>query len=108
MMNSLAYALAFFLVFLAWWISGRLLFPVSCPMKLVLPVQGDAEQTEQTLRALQRLTQGRLCRLELILLDQGLSEQGRKRCSCLAGEHGAELWTEEEFAAKGAEALGKP
>ena len=38
MMNSLAYALAFFLVFLAWWISGRLLFPVSCPMKLVLPV----------------------------------------------------------------------
>ena len=88
--------LAFGLLCGIWILLGRLALPIRGPMTLLLPVRGDAAETEQTLYALRCLTDLGTAELRLCLVDQGLTEQGRARCECLARLHHAVLCTEED------------
>ena len=53
----------------------------------LLPVQGDGEHLEEQIRALQRLRQEQGVFGTALLVDCGLSEEGRKLAGILAREH---------------------
>ena len=53
----------------------------------LLPVQGDGEHLEEQVRALQMLRQEQGVFGTALLVDCGLSEEGRKRAGILTREH---------------------
>ena len=92
--------LAFGLLCGIWILLGRLAMPIRGPMTLLLPVKGDAERAEQTLYALACLMDQGAAELRLVLVDQGLTEQGRICCARLAERHHAVLCTPEDCKAQ--------
>ena len=53
----------------------------------LLPAQGDGERLEEQIRALQRLRQEQGLFSRALLVDCGLTEEGRKLAGILAREH---------------------
>ena len=56
-------------------------------LAVLLPVQGDGEQLEEQVRALQALRRERGLTGSALLVDCGLSEEGRKLAEALAREY---------------------
>ncbi len=74
---------AFGLCAAGWLLFGRLLTPVgaccSAPVFAVVRARGDGEGLEQTVDGLLWLANGGWVTLRIILLDDGLTETGRRR-----------------------------
>lgn len=76
------------LILLGWLLLGLLMRPVFYEgMVTALPVSGDAEQLERYVRSYAWYREGRISGGRLILVDCGLSEQGRKIVSLLQKQY---------------------
>ncbi len=76
------------LLLLGWGLLGLLLRPVFCEnMITAYAIDGDAEQLEQRVRSFAWLRDGRNSGGQLVLVDCGLSEQGRMKVSCLQKQY---------------------
>ncbi len=74
---------------LVWLTLGALLCPAgwAAPVLVTLPLHGEAEGLEQTLRALRWLRGTGLLEAELLLRDEGLSAGGRERVRLLMHDY---------------------
>lgn len=76
------------LILMGWLILGLLMRPVFCEnMVTALPVSGDAERVERQVRSFAWYRDGRFSGGSLILVDCGLSEQGRKAVGLLQKQY---------------------
>ena len=67
-----------------WCLVGALLFPVGQEAVLVYCIAGEAKHLESYLRWIGWLCQSGLLRVEIMLVDCGLSDEAKKRASYLA------------------------
>lgn len=84
--------LAFFatigLICLLWFLFGQLLCPASWqkPLYAVIPIEGDLADLESTIRHLLWLKNSHLAGFHIILLDLGVSDEGKKQLSLLLSQ----------------------
>ena len=77
------------LIAVVWLIAGavmRLGCRPSMPAWILLPAQGSAPQLQQTVRELDRVRQELTTCPPIVILDRGLSEDGRRTAELLAEE----------------------
>ena len=72
---------------LLWLVLGRLLFPAPI-VHILLPVSGDGDELEHTLKGLRWLRASGLLTAHIDLLDAGLTAAGRERVSRLVCTEG--------------------
>ena len=70
---------------LLWLAFGRLLTPPqgTSPAVVLLPAQGDGDELDLAISHLNWLQGGRITRFSIVLVDLGLTEQGRARVLAL-------------------------
>ena len=71
-----------------WWVLGKLLDPYpmhSADLELVIRARGDGERMEQSLRSAVWLKSLGLFRCRVLLVDEGLTPQGRALARRLVG-----------------------
>lgn len=84
----LAFLVAAAVLSFGWLLFGRLVTPVKTgkDVKLycLLRVRGDGEHLQHTVKSLQWMDSSRVLRAQILILDAGMSEAGRKRAEMLA------------------------
>lgn len=72
-----------------WMIARALLFPPIRPVRAaaLLAARGDAGELEEQVVALSLLSMERGLPREILLVDCGLTDEGKKRCALLSAQH---------------------
>ena len=84
---ALAAGCALGLALAGWWLLGRLLRPFPGEeARVLLPARGDGEGLEEQVHTLQYIRGECGGFGRILLVDCGLTEEGRKLCGLLAGE----------------------
>lgn len=83
----LAFLIAAAVLSFGWLLFGRLVTPVKTGKDVrlycLLRARGDAENLQQTVKSLQWMDSTRVLRARIMIVDDGLSEEGRKMAETL-------------------------
>ncbi len=80
------------LLAIGWLLLGAMVAPVGRgSVYAVVPASGDGDRLEQDLAGLRWLRKGGMARFTVVIADCGLSEQGRRLATLLAGRDGGTI-----------------